>query len=329
MANPEHLRILKQGVEVWNQWRKDHPAIKPDLSEAVLSRADLSRANLSRANLTEADLSGAILIGAVLTEAVLSRAVLRRANLRRANLRRAVLSRANLTEADLSGAVLIFTVLGYVDLSLAKGLKEVKHLGPSTIGVDTLYKSQGKIPRQFLEGCGVPDSLIDYLPSLIGAQEPIQFYSCFISYSHQNEDFAKRLYSRMRDEQLRVWFALEDIQAGKKLRRQIDEAIPVYDKLLVVLSESSLKSDWVHRELRRARDAERKEGSQKLFPIRLVDWDTLEAWECPDPRSGKDISDEILEYFIPDFSNWKDHDAFEEAFMRLLEDLKKEEIPAK
>jgi hypothetical protein len=23
MANPEHVEILKQGVEVWNQWRKE------------------------------------------------------------------------------------------------------------------------------------------------------------------------------------------------------------------------------------------------------------------------------------------------------------------
>jgi hypothetical protein len=31
---------------------------------------------------------------------------------------------------------------------------------------------------------------------------------------------------------------------------------------------------------------------------------------------------EIREYFIPDFSYWKDHDAFEAAFARLLKDLK-------
>src|SRR5208283_3308279 len=74
---------------------------------------------------------------------------------------------------------------------------------PSTIGIDTLYKSRGKIPEAFLRGCGVPDALIGYLPSLLGAAEAIQFYSCFISYSHNDEEFAKRLHSRMRDEHLR------------------------------------------------------------------------------------------------------------------------------
>jgi hypothetical protein len=40
MANPEHLSILKQGVEAWNEWRRAN-YIKPDLS-----RADLRDANL-------------------------------------------------------------------------------------------------------------------------------------------------------------------------------------------------------------------------------------------------------------------------------------------
>lgn len=52
MANPEHVERLKRGVKVWNQWRKDHSEIRPDLSHADLSGADLSEANLAGANLT-------------------------------------------------------------------------------------------------------------------------------------------------------------------------------------------------------------------------------------------------------------------------------------
>jgi hypothetical protein len=44
MANPEHLEILKQGVEVWNKWREDNPSIRPDLSEAHLSNVEFSNA---------------------------------------------------------------------------------------------------------------------------------------------------------------------------------------------------------------------------------------------------------------------------------------------
>ncbi len=59
MANPEHLQILKQGVEAWHRWRMQHNRnITPDLSEANLNRTDLSRANLHKANLRGASLGG-------------------------------------------------------------------------------------------------------------------------------------------------------------------------------------------------------------------------------------------------------------------------------
>src|SRR5438128_2410990 len=59
MANQEQLNLLKQGTEVWNTWRKQHPSLRPDLSGADLSGASLSGANLVRANLSRANLTGA------------------------------------------------------------------------------------------------------------------------------------------------------------------------------------------------------------------------------------------------------------------------------
>jgi hypothetical protein len=55
---------------------------------------------------------------------------------------------------------------------------------------------------------------------------------------------------------LRVWFAPEDVQGGKKLHEQIDEALRFYDKLLVVLSLEGMNSEWVRTEIRKARKAE-------------------------------------------------------------------------
>lgn len=78
-------------------------------------------------------------------------------------------------------------------------------------------------------------------------------------------------------------------------------------------------------EIRRARKDEREAGLRKLFPIRLVDFEAIQKWECFDADSGKDLAVELREYFIPDFSNWKDHDAFEAAFDRLLKDLQSAE----
>lgn len=55
-----------------------------------------------------------------------------------------------------------------------------------------------------------------------------------------------------------------------KLYDQIERAIQVHDRLLVVLSENSLQSEWVMTEIRKAREAEKRENRRKLFPIRLV-----------------------------------------------------------
>jgi hypothetical protein len=82
-----------------------------------------------------------------------------------------------------------------------------------------------------------------------------------------------------------------------------------------------MNSEWVKTEIRKARKIEIKEGQRKLFPIRLVDFETLRDWECFDADSGTDLGVEIRESFIPDFLRWTDHDAFEEGFARLLRDL--------
>jgi hypothetical protein len=190
--------------------------------------------------------------------------------------------------------------------------------------VDILYRSHGKIPEAFLRGCGVPDILIDYLPALT-AVTAFEFYSCFISYSHKDEAFAKRLHERMRENHLRVWFAPEDIQGGKKLHEQIDQAIRVFDKLLLVLSQNSMQSEWVKTELYKTRQREIRENRRILFPIRLVDFEAIRQWECFDADTGKDLAREIREYFIPDFSSWQEEAAFGGAFERLLKDLRAEE----
>jgi hypothetical protein len=83
-------------------------------------------------------------------------------------------------------------------------------------------------------------------------------------------------------------------------------------------------SQWVMTEIRKARETEKKEKRRKLFPIRLCDFATLRDWTCFDADTGKDLAVEVHEYFIPDFSNWKNHDAFESAFARLKKDLEAE-----
>jgi uncharacterized protein YjbI with pentapeptide repeats len=340
MANPKHLKILKQGVEIWNNWREENEYENGlDLSETNLTamdlrNANLSNVNLSRVNLVKANLRNTNFQSAKLVDSIFLKADLSRADLSYSDLNNAMLKDATLYMANLFGAKLINTDftgarIGQIafaanDLSTAKGLESVNPVGPCSIGIDTLYKSCGNIPESFLNACDVPKDFTVYIPSHFGAQQAIEFNSSFISYSTRDEEFARRLYSRMRNENLRVWFAPEEMKGGEKLYDQIERAIHMHDKLLVVLSENSMQSEWVLTEIRNARRVELKESRRKLFPIRLVNMDRVREWKCFDADSGKDLAVEVREYFIPDFSNWEIESLFESAFGRLLRDLKAE-----
>ncbi len=97
-----------------------------------------------------------------------------------------------------------------------------------------------------------------------------------------------------------------------------------FSRLLLILSEHSMSSEWVKTEIANARKREVKDGKRVLFPVRLVGFETLRDWECFDGDTRKDSAREIREYFIPDFSTWKDHDPYQAAFQRLVMDLKAE-----
>jgi hypothetical protein len=266
MANPQQLARLKKGVDIWNEWRREALPEKVNLSSATFSNADLSEVNLTHANLSRVDLVGADLSDADLSFADLSDSDLSEANLSHSrmlfvNLSRTNLSKANLTSAFLCGsnldaATLQYTVFADTDLRETSGLDSVDHHGPSSIGIDTFFRSKGAIPDAFLRGAGVPDAFITYAKSLVGSV--IEFYSCFISYSTTDQEFADRLYTDLQAKGVRCWFAPHDVHGGRKLHEQIDDAIRVHQKLLLILSPHSIKSAWVESEIRRARKRERQ-----------------------------------------------------------------------
>jgi TIR domain/Pentapeptide repeats (8 copies) len=335
MANQEHLDILAKGVEAWNAWRRRNPNTLCELSDSNLSRAVLSKANLGLVRLRGATLSEATLTGSDLTAADLGGADLRGAHLRNANLTGANLTGADLTGANLrlanlkntavnntnlDGAKVGLTSFADIDLSTARNLGKVQHAGPSSISLDTIYRSHGQIPESFLRGAGIPENFITFMKSLTGAA--LEFYSVFISYSTKDQDFADRLYADLQARGIRCWFAPHDIQGGRKVHEQIDEAIRLHDKLLLILSDASMNSNWVKTEIANARTRETQQHRQMLFPITLVPFDSIRGWKSFDADTGIDSAREIREYFVPDFSNWKDHDSYSRAFERLLRDLK-------
>ena len=271
-----------------------------NLSQANISRADISSSELNRANLYDADLSGADL----------SNSILREANLIGANL-----TGANLAGADLTNAIVGATLFGNVDLSNVKGLESLLHLGPSTIGIDTIYKSMGKVPVHFLKSAGVPRHLVDYIELFVDQNE--KYYSCFISYSDKNEKFAHQLYEDLQAHGVRCWLATEKLKRRDRNHAITDAAVNLHDKLIMILSEDSINNDWAEKEYNYAIEKEMKNGKTVFVPVSLDD--AVKYTEQPWAIKMRKLR------YVDDFSMWQDSDCYQEAFSYLLEELSKEE----
>ena len=371
MANEEQLEILKKGVETWNQWRKENSAIKVDLSganlsgmnlagidlrDARLTRVDFRDSNLQRARLSLANLSRAALIGASLHQANLketrlSHAIIMNANLQDVDLSGSYLHKTIIAKTNLSGVYLykahfseaylnesIFTnasfadtTLGASDLSLAIDLEKANHHGPSTIGMDTIHKSKGKIPESFLRGCGLSDADMEYAklsnPDFsneevnkilykvyeLRANQAVQISPLFISYSHADHPFVDKLENCLNEKGIRFWRDVHEMRSGK-IETQIDRAIRQNPTVLLILSQHSLKSDWVEHEVRTARELEKEMERDVLCPIALDD-----SWkDSPWPRR---VMEQVMEYNILDFSAWEDDAKFGNTFSKLIDGL--------
>jgi Pentapeptide repeats (8 copies) len=154
----EALKLLTggdKGVDEWNSRRWKGEMIPS------LQRVRLTGVHLTAADLYEANFSRAIFRGSDFRWANFNETDLSKADLRRANLSGVFLDKADLTSARCGG-----TTFANVDLSKTKGLEFVRHDRPSSIGLDTIIMSHGKIPEVFLRGCGVPDVWIDNIPAL-------------------------------------------------------------------------------------------------------------------------------------------------------------------
>ena len=158
--------------------------------------------------------------------------------------------------------------------------------------------------------------IFDKLNKLRFSSSPI-VSSCFISYSSKNQKFADRLYLHLQNNNVRCWFAKEDLKIGEKIRVGIDESIRMHYKLLLVLSKQSVESEWVENEVETAMEKERKQKRTVLVPI-MLDNSVMKiesGWPA-DVRRSRNIGDS---------RKWKDHDSYQKAFDRLLRDLKAEE----
>ena len=78
--------------------------------------------------------------------------------------------------------------------------------------------------------------------------------------SSSDQLVARRIHTDLQGIGIRCWFAPHDVKGGRKLHEQIDEAIRIYDRLLLILSDSSMNSEWVKTEIAHARQKELRGG---------------------------------------------------------------------
>lgn len=342
MADLEHLeKLLKGNVKEFNEWVKEqrmerdktslfrHNLSKADISGAylygvdlngaILCNANLNGANLCNANLVKADLRGADLKGADLMLADLSEADIRYADLSETSIKWTNFTGAKLEEVKLHKARFFQAILSDVNLGEIYGLEEIIHRGPSSIGIDTLYRSQGRIPEVFLRGAGVPELFIQHVKSL--TMNPIEFYSCFISYSHEDKYFARRLHDQLQMRGIRCWLDEHQMLPGDDLMEQVDRGIKHWDKVLLCCSQNSLKSWWVDNEISSAFAKEQelmKDRGKKilsLIPLNLDGY--LFQEECVTPKKQQ-----ILTRLAANFTGWEtSNQKFEDQFDLVIKAL--------
>jgi len=325
-----------------------------NLKSADLSDADLSQAHLVGANLSAANLRGACLDSAHLDEANLACADLANTDLFKASLAAVTLVDSDLRGASLFGAILADTVLlgaelrdatvggtlfADVDLSLVRDLDLVNVEGPCTVGIDTLTMSRGRISPSVLRDCGflpwqvkMAELFDDTLDLNQVAEIQNEMFNLrteqfpwaggiFISYSHDDSTLVDKLHDRLKRIGFPVWLDRHDLTAGP-LQKQVDRALRFRDVVLLVLSESSVKSDWVEHELKTARRKEKEEQRDILCPISLDDSWKSKVLGSRGASDGPDVDWEHLgKKHVLDFSKWKTK-AFQRAFDKLVSGLK-------
>lgn len=335
MANPEHVEIVRKGGIDFERWRYSHSKFVLDLSNASFEGVNFCKmnlcgtifqgANLRGARMQYTDLKGSDFIDADLRNVAFTHCDIASSRFKNTQLSCCHFSVSNLTTsrldlakfdsteffgvnfnrthlsgADFKNSIISNCSFHTVDLSEPKNLGNAIFKGPSSINLDTLTLSRGKIPKAFLQGCGVPkwmqsfNKLFDPTLSAWDISEvvstelfdsrtegPIFMGGVFLSYSHADATFVERLYEKIKSDGISVWLDTHNLNSGN-IEKQIKNSIRIQDIVVVVLSKSSLCSDWVWHEIETAREKEQKEGRDVLCPIAIDDaWDSPQKYDNP------------------------------------------------
>jgi hypothetical protein len=276
-----------------------------DLGWSYFNRADLSGVRAVRTDFTGADLSNATFGNAQLHEAHFNEARLQESHFGQAHLGRTIF-----TGCDLSSA----------------HLDETIHFGRCYVGVETLERTAAGFAQNgrphaefegFLRRAGMNEHIVEDFRSTIG--RPVPLYSVFISYSRADREFADFLYDYLQRRGIRCWLDEHQLVPGDELYDAINNAIRIWDKVLLCCSQASLNSWWVDNELVIAFEREQqaqRDGRGKVPVLIPLDLDGyLFEWQ-----GGK--APQIRQRVAAAFTEWREPtERFWNHIHRLLQAL--------
>ncbi len=295
------------------------------LTNAILSNAVLKGADLSYADLSYADLEGADLSGADLTATNFSWATLTGANLRGATLTATSLMMANLTGADLRGAritkadfessILHRAVAGgslfaNCDLRSVIGLESMLHGAPSSITLDTLARSGGRIPRLFLQGAGVAEPLITAQDIL--TKQPRTFPTLLLIGSLSDSELSERLCRNLSQAHIPAWALYPDDENALNTGESSLDHTVYYDRLALLCTDAGLENPLTSRFFSELVRSAKQGGQASLI--------ALGAGEAFYQRQDR-LANGLRESLTIDMRGWEDAGTLESAVAHLVREL--------
>ena len=278
-----------------------------DLSSSDLSFANLEGANLSRANLSAANLTGASLNGASLRNATLFATNLTQTDLTGADLRGANIIKAELESAAFFEAVFGMSTFVNCDLSTAIALDFSRHTGPSTIGLDTIVKSRGLLPKKFLLDAGVAEPFVAVQDSLIGVKR--KYPSVLTIGSKQDTVLAKRLENSLRSAQISCWNFAADDESWVQSSETIQGHTGYFDRLVLICTDSCLESTEARRRLAEVTGGKDEAALQNITTLAVGS-----LFE----ESSDELCTLLKQGVVVDFRGWDDLRVFEVAVTSLI-----------
>jgi hypothetical protein len=328
---------LRHGAASWNAYRKKHSKLVPVISQTVIEsmpKTSFDNYNLSGGSLACRKIYGHSFNATNLRDVDAKSSEFDRCKFVNADLRNAGFFDSDFLfckfhDCSMQGTYFVRALLRHCEFKRCKldlsefgetdflnvnfegstGLSSSRHELPSYIDTGTLGQ---KLPLSFLRGVGLSEKQIQ-ARSIKGAD----YYSCFISFSTQDQQFANKIHRDLQDEGVRCWFAPHDLPVGAATADEIDYQISRLDKLLIIISNKALASQWVEDEVFKAYAEERRRKTPVLVPIRLDNkvMKTNEAWalKLKDQRN------------IGDFTHWRKSRVYRKALDRLISALRKKE----